>query len=186
VSLNCIINIDDISNPEQKFRYDRYIGTVLHYEDRLIVSNTYSIVEYLILPEGELEEINYIEIRENWETSYINDSRYYFLDIDRDAQITRGIYVYDLTSQPMKFMKYIELSLSYITHNIFFNDDYIFVSDLIPRRSVMINKETFNVDGYVEGLHGEAIGNNHSTYRRFYGFCLQWCYIHRKKPSNSL
>ncbi|MCL1827361.1 MAG: hypothetical protein FWG20_04895, partial [Candidatus Cloacimonetes bacterium] len=151
-----IYEITDISNPDLRFRYDKYWGTVLKYEDRLITSNMATIDEYRILPGGSLEKISFFEYDNNNSCSIIDDGKYYFLD-NEGVYYTKGLYIIDLSVCPMELLDYIPLNLVDFTGNLFCNDEFIFISDHFEERVVMINKATHEIDGYINDFAGSFI-----------------------------
>ena len=157
-----IISITNITNPQLRFGYDNFLGTVLNFEDRIITSNYHKIIEYKILSDGALEEIGFYEKASNISKSFIDGDKYYFLDNISDYYldyVTKGLYIFDLSHSPMKFVTYIkfEPSLIYNTDNIFFSEKHIMISDHDRKRTVLINKETYKIDGYIANLYGEYI-----------------------------
>ena len=152
------INVDNpiqINNPATIFTHDLYSGKVINYEDKIIALNFYSIEEFSIQPNGHLEKIGHFEIGRMVTNLSINEDRLYFIEFSTTYP---KLHIYDLNHSPMEHITTIDLIISQAPSEVFFSTKHIMVSDYNRRRTILLNKITFEIDGYVEGLYGGYIG----------------------------
>jgi len=172
-----ITEITSISNPQQVFDCDTYSGQIFNYENRLIVQNHYKIEDYLIGSNGELQRIGLYETKEPNFANYIDGDRYYYLLKRPHEPTLDGIYVFNLSQTPMEALTYIDLEyleidpfsgISFISC-IFFTQSYIFIPDIPRQRAWIINKDTYEVDGYIEGnFHGNIVIRDNLMVQQLY------------------
>jgi len=166
IHADTITEITSISNPQQIFDYDTYNGYVLNYENRLIVQNHYKVEDYTIESNGQLERIGLFEKKEPFSAPpQIDGDKYYVLDKRPHEPFIDGIYVFDLSQTPMVLQTYIELEYLEIDSHIdstnvgcfFFSQSHIFIPDPDRSRAWKVSKETFEVDGFIDGFFGGII-----------------------------
>jgi len=150
-------SIYNISNPELVCSYDRYNSTLLSYQGRLFSTNLCSIEEFLIQDDGTIQRISFIDKREGSTKAFIDEDKYYYIDFISGRDIAY-LHCFDIARSPMMFITSIELSIDYqSTHTLFFSDEHIMISDYARHRTILLNKSTYQNDGYINGLYGEYI-----------------------------
>jgi len=148
-----ISSIDSITNERLITNFDQYSCAVSSYENRLIVSGHNSVEEYEILPSGDLERISFYEKRNSFYYGFVDEDRFY--DIDTDTYEDRvNITIYDLTQMPMEVLTNLEVIMDAPSQTkAFFTDNHLILTDtwvdLANNRGILINKETLEIDGYI-------------------------------------
>ena len=146
-------SITNISNGNKLIEYDNYNGTILRYSDRMIVRNTYSLSEFQILPNGHLQRIGYYEAKEGLsEKVVIDEDRLYVLNFLWNLE-KYHMTVYDLSTKPMQEITNFMTDV-YYRSTILFTKEHIVMTDYDNRRALLINKTTFQEEGYIDGLYG--------------------------------
>ena len=158
-----IYEITNIHNEKLLFNHDIYNGSILIYDNRLIVSNNYKIEELEINPDGSLELISFHNIKENG-VGYIDENKYYFHSLNR-VQGFRYLKIFDLSIKPMSYINTLELDINlYAVPSIMFNDTHIMVTDATMNNTTLINKETLSTDGYINEITGTFVDFSNNVF----------------------
>ena len=155
-----ISNIINISNPQLRHNYGSFSGSITSFENRLIVSEHYKHVEYLILPNGELEFVSIFEPSSPYLSNIPFKTDNLFVNpFHRTSSwetAKKGIYIHDLSQSPVEIITYVDLHEIFRDYwgrdNIFYNDSHIMAADIFRNRTILICRNTFIVDGFINGL----------------------------------
>ena len=131
------------------FEYDRYEGGVNRYENRLIVQSYNKIEEFYILADGTLERISFFENRSGNEFGIIDADRFYSMGRVMGYAF---IDVFDLKQTPMQFITSVKADTR-VNPLFFINENHIMIADIFQQRIELINRQTFNKDGYIYGFY---------------------------------
>ena len=174
-SLNgSIDNIYNITNGRMVLDYDEYKGSVFKYENRLYIDNIYKIEEFEILSNGHLERLSYQETKYSYESYLDNDRIYSVSRIDTNKSI---MTVFDI-SQPF-FKRIVSFEVNIHFSGLMISEKHLLVSDFNGARTILINKETFEIEDYITDFYGwgmvisESVmiapfSDGVSTFLRFY------------------
>ena len=143
-----IEKIESISNGIRIHERDRFVNSVLQYNDRLFIHAMFSINEFKILPDGSLENIGFYETKLSTRIHIDIDKLYLF----ESNQVTSRLdmHIFDLRSQPMEKIALIDTGIALVGYSVIFNDQHVMISDRNRQRMVLVNKDTFIIDGYID------------------------------------
>jgi len=140
-----IYSIDAYNNEYLYKEFDCYGGSVLRYENRLFVQNLYSIVEYNILENGELERLHYIETKQNYR-AYIDGDRLYSVMPLSNYSGNERVVVFSIATTPFYEIGSFEYHITPGFHNwgdLFFTPYHVMAYDGQHRRYIQFDKLTF-------------------------------------------
>ena len=151
-SFASVEEIIGFSNGSMFIEHDMHSGAVLKYDNRLIVRSLYKITEYEILKNGGLSKVSFYETKNGAiGNSLIDGDRYYYFYAN--GYIYGSPYhvvVYDLSQTPMKKITTFNTNISFqYGPSIYFTENHLMITDFTNRRVVYINKNTFDIDGYI-------------------------------------
>ena len=157
-----IQEITDIRNETIVSERDVYNGAIFRYNNRLITLSTARVQEFNILLNGELERVSYIERKNDYYTyARLNEDRlYYYSDTFHTG--TFHLEVMDISVPPIKKIASINTNIKYAIPSMLFTDEHIILTDWDNQRATMINKQTFEIEGYIKDLYGGHITQNDS------------------------
>ena len=142
--------IVSISNGRMLHEYNRFSGAIHRFEDKLYVHTSHALNEFLINQDGSLAKISFYETKSS-RYSYIDENRLYVLVPD-SKEMVQNIIVFDISTTPMSYIIVIKLSIrTDASPSVLFNETHIMVTELHDRM-IMIDKQTFEIDYYVNGL----------------------------------
>ena len=133
------------------FEWGSYQSSINRYENRLIVQAGGKIEEFIILSDGTLERIGFHENRNGNLFGIIDNDRFYNMGLLQNGYVF--IEVFDLMQTPMRRITGIigdELS---IIPSFFLSEHHMIVTNFWEQRATLINRKTFEIDGYIRGLH---------------------------------
>jgi len=144
-----IYSIDAYNNEYLYKEFDCYGGTVLRYENRLFVQNEFSIEEYNILGNGELERLHRLETKQNYR-AYIDGDRLYSVMPTSFYPGNERVVVYNIATTPFYEIGSFEYHITPGFHNwgdLFFTPYHIMAYDGQRRRYIQFDKLTFQEMG---------------------------------------
>ena len=149
-----INHITSITNEQRLKEYDSHVSAVIKYENKIISQRESSIVEYLILPNGYLDQISYHEIVPSTNTAYVDEGRYYSFINDRYRGV-KQMLVFDLTQTPMDMIADIDLALHFQSPAfVLFDDEIMMISNNMSHRIEIYNKYSYDYIGFINGYGG--------------------------------
>ena len=163
-----IEKITSIDNPTQVIDYNVYVGSILQYENRLIVRNRFSYDDLEILFDGQLKRLGLIETHSQSGSSIMDEKKYYHITGHKNIPFRREVNIFDLSSSSMKYLTSFDISPFTSHSSVFFTEEHIVYLDYGYQRAVLINKNTLNEDIYIDGLFGYLvvkIGSNIVIYK---------------------
>ena len=154
LSFATINQIDITSEGETSIEFDSYMNSILNFEDRLFVQSIGKIEEFKINSDGSLKRIHIEELNAQ-NDAFIEDDCYYSIgSLNNRVFIT----IFDLTTTPMKRLTELSVDINdFPFPSFFFSNEHIMISHLSTKRTVLINKSTHKIDGYINGLYGANI-----------------------------
>ncbi|MCL2065658.1 MAG: T9SS type A sorting domain-containing protein [Candidatus Cloacimonetes bacterium] len=182
LSINLIFatinNIENISNEVLVYEYNIYNGAIFKYENRLYTQAQFRIEEYEIFTDGSLERISFLETRSS-NRSFLVDSIIYSISSEPGSLL--GISMIDVSQSPMKRIASKIFEVSSFSSSILFSSVHLMIVDSEKQMTILINKETLEIEGYIQGLYGYGIvisdslmivpyyyGNNEGTLLKFF------------------
>ena len=149
-----INQITSITNEQRIKDYDRHVSAVIKYDNRIISQKESGIVEYLIIPDGYLEQISYHEIVASTNTAYVDEGRYYSFVNDRHRGV-KQMLVFDLSQIPMQLITSIDLHLHAESPAfVLFDDEIMMISNNISHRIEIYNKYNYDYIGFINDYGG--------------------------------
>ena len=146
-----ISSIENIRNETPLIDYDYTSNALYRFENKMIVSTRHKIEEYEILPQGYLHRHSIYEKKIS-RGGYIDGNLYYDFDPISTQGVVR-IIVFNLDHTPMEVIATFDLYMNNGSRiDVLFTDHHIIVTDSQNSRVVLINKTTFEIDGYIEGF----------------------------------
>jgi hypothetical protein len=149
-------HISDISNIQFESRpveFSRYNGSVNKYQDRLYVESEEKLEEYLILPNGDLQQISYFDkFNFSTTTAFISGDSLFCFAQDEDSFV---MYIFDIGVSPMQLIQRIDTNISvgyFLNCNI--TDNFILLSDAENQKTIKYNRNTLSFDDQINNLHG--------------------------------
>ena len=137
------------------FEYGEYKRGVYRYDDRLIVQSSAKIEEFDILQNGQLERIFFFENGENY-FGVVDGNKFYSFGFWQSSQYWH-ITVFDLSVKPMRFLSKFSTDIDRLISSVLFSENHIIITDYDKVRATLFNKETFNIEGYINGFYGYRI-----------------------------
>ena len=141
--------------------YDYYDGSINRYENRLITQNALSIQEFKIHPDGTLERIKFYENRNGNHFGIIDNDRFYNMGTNSGRYVY--VEIFDLLQAPMRKIAGITAhEIGGIIPSFFLSEYHIMITDMREARTTLINRKTFEIDGYIDGLYSSLISTSGS------------------------
>ena len=163
LSATTIGRITDITNGRKVLGFNDYTGGIHQIGNRLIVQGAFKTEEFEILPDGELHLISYQETKFK-HNSYKNEDRLYVFGGKDSLNGTYNFTVFDISVSPITLIAKINTNLnSNEPKAVLFTEDHILLTDNVRRRTVKINKNTFEIDGHIVGLFSNQLVKSDTT-----------------------
>ncbi|MDX9978304.1 MAG: T9SS type A sorting domain-containing protein [Candidatus Cloacimonadales bacterium] len=164
-----INNISNIQHDDVLFYFHSFTGPLNIYENRMIVTNQYSIIDCEILDNGELNALKVYETKTYpLEKSFIAGDRFYTFYTFDNANYLK---VFDLTYCPMIEVFDIELpiTLPYIS-SPFATDSFLVFPDFPMEGSYVYDIDTMEYQGFINHLCGTSTYTDSLLIKAYYSF----------------
>ena len=144
--------IESLTNDELRFNYDVFLGAISSYENKLVVTNNTKTEEFIMLPDGSVEWINFHD--SGGSPGVVHGDRYYLprYHFNRFPRVN-GVYVFDMTKTPMEQITYLDLVPYSIEeahiNRMFFSESHVMFFTF-PRRIDLFCKETYTHQGSLQ------------------------------------
>jgi len=168
IGCNCfsqqVNNLYNLNYDYKLFDFHIFTGPIHYYENRLIVCSQNDIMEFNLMPNGELELVEIFETKMiDITKSFIDEERFYFFYI---KNYTLNLKVFDISVSPMTQIYDIDLSMSYTSQSIV-TENYLILTDEILQRSHYYSKENLEYEGFIDNLYGLVTFNDSIVIQAF-------------------
>jgi hypothetical protein len=162
ICCNCfsqqIDNLYNLNYDYKLFDFHIFTGPIHYYENRLIVCSQNDIMEFNLMPNGELELVETFETKMiDITKSFIDEERFYFFYI---KNYTINLKVFDISVSPMTQINDIDLAISFVGCYYIVTDNHLIITDSVLQRSNYYTKNDLEYVGYINNLYGLVTFND--------------------------